>query len=82
MEHGLDAPKRLDGMFSWVLWDKEQDRVIAARDPIDITSFYLGRSSSTPGAVYSLPSSSAYTPSVTTSLPSLPATSMTPRLTS
>lgn len=52
MEHGLDAPKYLDGMFSWVLWDKKQDRVIAARDPIGITSFYLGRSSSTPGAVY------------------------------
>lgn len=52
MEHGLDAPKHLDGMFSWVLWDKKQDRVIAARDPIGITSFYLGRSSSTPGAVY------------------------------
>lgn len=52
MEHGLDAPKYLDGMFSWVLWDKKQDRVIAARDPIGITSFYLGRSSTTPGAVY------------------------------
>ncbi|KAJ6164200.1 hypothetical protein N7470_002872 [Penicillium chermesinum] len=52
MEHGLDAPKHLDGMFSWVLWDKKQDRVIAARDPIGVTSFYLGRSSSTPGAVF------------------------------
>ncbi|KAJ5081971.1 hypothetical protein N7532_011014 [Penicillium argentinense] len=52
MEHGLDAPKHLDGMFSWVLWDKKQDRVVAARDPIGITSFYLGRSSTTPGAVY------------------------------
>ena len=39
-------------MFSWVLYDKTQDRTIAARDPIGITSFYLGRSSSTPGAVY------------------------------
>lgn len=52
MEHGLDAPKYLDGMFSWVLYDRREDRVIAARDPIGITSFYLGRSSSTPGAVY------------------------------
>ncbi|KAJ5907852.1 Asparagine synthase glutamine-hydrolyzing [Penicillium taxi] len=51
-EHGLDAPKFLDGMFSWVLWDKKLDRVIAARDPIGVTSFYLGRSSATPGAVY------------------------------
>ncbi|RMJ26015.1 Asparagine synthetase [Aspergillus sp. HF37] len=52
MEHDIDAPKYLDGMFSWVLFDKNQDRVIAARDPIGITSFYLGWSSQTPGAVY------------------------------
>ena len=39
-------------MFSWVLHDRTQDRLIAARDPIGITTFYLGRSSSTPGAVY------------------------------
>jgi asparagine synthase (glutamine-hydrolysing) len=39
-------------MFSWVLHDKAQDRVIAARDPIGITTFYMGRSSATPGAVY------------------------------
>ena len=52
MEHGIDAPKYLDGMFSWVLYDSKEDRVIAARDPIGITSFYLGWSSQTPGAVY------------------------------
>jgi asparagine synthase (glutamine-hydrolysing) len=52
LEHGIDAPKFLDGMFSWVLHDKSQDRVVAARDPIGITTFYLGRSSTTPGAVY------------------------------
>lgn len=52
MEHGIDAPKYLDGMFSWVLFDKKEDRVIAARDPIGITSFYQGWSSKTPGAVY------------------------------
>ena len=52
MEHGLDAPKHLDGMFSWVLYDKKADRTIAARDPIGITSFYRGWSSKTPGAVY------------------------------
>lgn len=39
-------------MFSWVLYDKKQDRTIAARDPIGITSFYQGWSSETPGAVY------------------------------
>lgn len=52
MEHGLDAPKFLDGMFSFVLYDKKEDRVIAARDPIGVISFYLGRSSQTPGTVY------------------------------
>jgi asparagine synthase (glutamine-hydrolysing) len=39
-------------MFSFVLYDKNQDRVIAARDPIGITSFYQGWSSKTPGTVY------------------------------
>ena len=52
MQYGLNAPEHLDGMFSWVLYDKNQDRTVAARDPIGITSFYLGRSSDTPGAVY------------------------------
>ena len=39
-------------MFSWVLYDKRADRIVAARDPIGITSFYQGWSSKTPGAVY------------------------------
>jgi asparagine synthase (glutamine-hydrolysing) len=52
MEYDLDAPKYLDGMFSWVLHDKVQDRVVAARDPIGITTFYMGKSSQTPGAVF------------------------------
>ena len=52
MEYGLDTPKLLDGMFSWVLYDKVQDRTLAARDPIGITSFYQGWSYKTPGAVY------------------------------
>ncbi|KAK2739108.1 asparagine synthetase [Myotisia sp. PD_48] len=52
IEYGIDAPKHLDGMFSWVLFDKKENRVIAARDPIGITSFYQGWSSQTPGAVY------------------------------
>lgn len=52
MKYGLDAPKYLDGMFSWVLYDKNLDRIIAARDPIGIISFYQGWSSKTPGAVY------------------------------
>jgi len=52
MEYDIFAPQHLDGMFSWVLYDKKMDRVIAARDPIGITTFYMGRSSSEPGAVY------------------------------
>ncbi|KAH3988857.1 asparagine synthase [Parastagonospora nodorum] len=52
LEHDIDAPRKLDGMFSWVLHDKKQDRIIAARDPIGITTFYMGRSSTTPGAVF------------------------------
>jgi asparagine synthase (glutamine-hydrolysing) len=52
MQYGIDAPKHLDGMFSFVLYDKEQDRVIAARDPIGITSFYQGWSSKMPGATF------------------------------
>jgi asparagine synthase (glutamine-hydrolysing) len=51
-EYDIDAPKHLDGMFSFVLHDKEKDRTIAARDPIGITSFYMGRSSEKPGAVF------------------------------
>lgn len=52
MENGIDAPAHLDGMFSFVLYDKKQDRTIAARDPIGITTFYQGWSSKEPGAVY------------------------------
>lgn len=52
MENDIDAPKFLDGMFSFVLYDKSQDRIVAARDPIGITSFYMGWSSTTPKSKY------------------------------
>lgn len=39
-------------MFSFVLYDRTQDRTIAARDPIGITSFYQGWDSKTPGATF------------------------------
>jgi asparagine synthase (glutamine-hydrolysing) len=44
----------LDGMFSFVLLDETvtPSRIIAARDPIGITTLYQGRSSQRPGAVY------------------------------
>ncbi|CAK7270569.1 asparagine synthetase [Sporothrix epigloea] len=52
MEYGIDAPKYLDGMFSFVLYDKKLDRTIAARDPIGVTTFYQGWSSEQPGTTY------------------------------
>ncbi|KAI1401862.1 asparagine synthase [Hypoxylon fuscum] len=52
LEYGLDAPKYLDGMFSFVLYDKNLDRTIAARDPIGITTLYQGWSSKEPGSTY------------------------------
>ncbi|KAF6802323.1 asparagine synthetase [Colletotrichum sojae] len=51
-EYDIDAPKHLDGMFSWVLYDKKKDRTIAARDPIGVTTLYQGWSSKEPDAVY------------------------------
>jgi asparagine synthase (glutamine-hydrolysing) len=52
LEHGIETPKLLDGMFSWVLFDRTQDRILAARDPIGITSFYQGWNSDTPQTKY------------------------------
>ncbi|KIY50934.1 glutamine-hydrolyzing asparagine synthase [Fistulina hepatica ATCC 64428] len=44
----------LDGMFSFILLDESvtPSRLIAARDPIGITTLYQGWSSSRPGAVW------------------------------
>src|ERR1700712_292729 len=52
MEFDIDAPKHLDGMFSFVLYDKKLDRTIAARDPIGITTFYQGWDSKAPDTAY------------------------------
>ncbi|KAL7283497.1 hypothetical protein ACG7TL_002930 [Trametes sanguinea] len=45
---------RLDGMFSFVLLDESvtPSRIIAARDPIGITTLYQGWSSQRPGATF------------------------------
>ncbi|KAL5604729.1 hypothetical protein BROUX41_001920 [Berkeleyomyces rouxiae] len=51
-KYGVDAPNHLDGMFSFVLYDKKKDRIIAARDPIGITTLYQGWSSKEPETVY------------------------------
>lgn len=44
----------LDGMFSFVLLDEtvQPPRIIAARDPVGITTLYQGWSSKSPGVVY------------------------------
>ncbi|KAF8522237.1 hypothetical protein BU17DRAFT_75295 [Hysterangium stoloniferum] len=49
-----DFVGKLDGMFSFVLLDEsvQPSRVIAARDPIGITTLYQGWNSKTPGVVY------------------------------
>lgn len=54
MEHDKDLCPLLDGMFSFVLLDESvtPSRVIAARDPIGITTLYQGWSSKHPGATY------------------------------
>ncbi|CAO1625480.1 unnamed protein product [Parajaminaea phylloscopi] len=53
-EHGADFVHLLDGMFSFILLDTSvtPTRVIAARDPIGITTFYQGWASKYPGALY------------------------------
>ena len=52
MKYDTDAPKHLDGMFAWCLYDAKKDRIVAARDPIGITTMYMGRSSISPKTVY------------------------------
>ena len=49
-----DLCGHLDGMFSFVLLDESvtPSRVIAARDPIGITTLYQGWSSQRPGATF------------------------------
>ncbi|PCH38098.1 glutamine-hydrolyzing asparagine synthase [Wolfiporia cocos MD-104 SS10] len=53
-EHDKDLCNLLDGMFSFVLLDESvtPPRIIAARDPIGITTLYQGWSSKHPGATY------------------------------
>ncbi|EIN07469.1 glutamine-hydrolyzing asparagine synthase [Punctularia strigosozonata HHB-11173 SS5] len=53
-KHDKALCNMLDGMFSFVLLDESvtPSRIIAARDPIGITTLYMGRSSQRPGAVW------------------------------
>ncbi|TFL07641.1 glutamine-hydrolyzing asparagine synthase [Pterulicium gracile] len=53
-KYGKELCGMLDGMFSFALLDESvtPPRLIAARDPIGITTLYQGRNSQYPGAVY------------------------------
>lgn len=51
-KYGIDAPKHLDGMFAFVLHDRKNDRIVAARDPIGIVTLYMGKSSQLPETRY------------------------------
>ncbi|KAG7193590.1 asparagine synthetase [Scheffersomyces spartinae] len=52
MTYDIEAPNYLDGMFAWVLYDKIKDRIVAARDPIGITTLYMGKSLKSPKTRY------------------------------
>jgi len=41
MDEGPDAVKKLNGMFSFVIWDKEDRTLFAARDRLGIKPFYF-----------------------------------------
>ncbi|RDB20989.1 putative asparagine synthetase [glutamine-hydrolyzing] [Hypsizygus marmoreus] len=53
-KHDKELCNLLDGMFSFVLLDESvtPSRIIAARDPIGVTTLYQGWSSKRPGTVY------------------------------
>lgn len=53
-EMGTDLVDKLDGMFSFLLLDKsvQPSRLIAARDPIGITTLYQGWNKDNPDTVY------------------------------
>ncbi|KAG6376434.1 hypothetical protein JVT61DRAFT_2422 [Boletus reticuloceps] len=53
-KHGKNVPAFLDGMFAFVLLDESvtPSRIIAARDPVGITTLYQGWSSKRPGVTY------------------------------
>jgi asparagine synthase (glutamine-hydrolysing) len=40
--HGEQVASMLDGMFSFVVLDKRSGSFYAARDPIGVTSLYIG----------------------------------------
>ncbi len=51
-EIGDKLLNQLDGIFAFVLYDAKANRLIAARDPIGVTTLYNGYSSKTPETIY------------------------------
>ena len=49
---GDDFVKHLDGIFSFVLYDVERNRFLAARDAIGVTTLYYGFNSASPKTFY------------------------------
>lgn len=43
LEHGRDFLDQLNGIFAFVLYDREHDRYLVARDPLGVVPLYLGR---------------------------------------
>ncbi len=42
-EYGEELPRRLRGMFSFVIWDKKRQRLFGARDAFGIKPFYYAK---------------------------------------
>ena len=42
-ECGPEGVRRLNGIFAFVLWDRDQDRYLIARDPLGVCPLYWGR---------------------------------------
>ena len=51
-QYGAEAPRFLNGIFSFALFDRTQDRLIVARDPIGVTSLYQGWNSNDYNTLY------------------------------
>ncbi|KAF1820521.1 glutamine-hydrolyzing asparagine synthase [Dissoconium aciculare CBS 342.82] len=52
LKYGLHMAEHLDGIFSIILYDRNLDRLIAARDPIGVISLYQGLDTTSPDSVY------------------------------
>ncbi|PRT55530.1 Asparagine synthetase [glutamine-hydrolyzing] 1 [Wickerhamiella sorbophila] len=51
-KYDTDLANHLDGFFAFALYDSKRDRIVAARDPIGITTMYMGKSSASPNTLW------------------------------